>query len=1570
MVQKHRISTNIGRDQRVNVDIKQNFDILEILSLKFTQKDIYASGACSEYGVVVGRVSANNGFGIPNAKISIFIPQTSTDSIDPVISKLYPYQEISEKDEDGYRYNLLPERKQHSGHEPTGTFPDQEDILSREEVLEVFETYYKYTVKTNQAGDFMIWGVPIGVQTIHVDIDLSDIGCFSLRPYDFIKAGFGENEFERFYKFKSSPDMDGLPQIITFNRSIEVYPLWGNEDLCDIGISRTDFDLSEKGITINPISLILISSITDDSSDAVKRNGKIRKNTGFKCNLQTSGGYIECVRQTGKTVYGSNGVTTYPELEYFTIAEVIDEDGVAMAALPMNLEYVYTDEFGVEQITNDQNKGIPTTAIARFRLSLDFIGSKVATANYLVPNIREFNPSNDGVNNKYEYYEGMVASYIFSDVFEDYLIPPTPEGLTLNSTGYDNTAKTNKKELMLGTNNNGIPEDYFYKFIYGKVYTVSSFQGTHYETGRRDAFLGIKQIRPSQDEDCASSANYIPTNFGYKNRAKFALLLAQVILFVQYIFAAILIKFSEIIGKFFYDLSRLFFNIGIRKWRPFRKISERFENAAYNMQEKFTKQLPLTIYPDCEECTSDSDSQTEDTSFLNDYCRVGELKMKVSLVDRKVRLVSTGSTTDFLNLITQNSFLTTGINELFPGEMARDPEGLCTLADTITYDSGAFQLKNLNDIVISPTPDDGIPSRYIVAVYPFVNSWVATGTTLFSDFIGYLNTTSPDIDVVNQRFFYTTPGGVPSICLGNGIGAGSERFFTYEEFNELTGADFDILPAGVTEHLYAVARIYDRSRLKGVPVTGSTLNVEDGCLKYDKTYNEDITLGYIYGTGSTYEPVSLPTAPDYLPGTNDNFISYSTAPGFREYLKTQTPPAPYSQLMSTIIASSGSGRLPLKKYFKKIPNATYDRKTKSGWSEFRDGIFTIIPVINGRSYNLLALQEWYRRKRIGLAFCGGVVNYSFIDNWLNGLLYFFKFDKRVRWDNEGNYDLNQRGTKFPRELIFYNILDKKFYYRSCPYDYNSENFIGQLFDDKREILHPTTFYDVGVRDEFLNEICLDPRVDPNCSVIRDISTTSYQDPATIAEYAINYRLDVSDGDFDIDDFFSGSNYGSNIKVLDGDITQLMSINCETGIEAFDLDSPHYFMYNGDYLDPESLTYAAYFKQGANFNPIPIDLKFDFNGTFVRGCLNYRLGDYSQVVPFYLWNKGGEGFGPAGDDSDNQTWDKGAIASMKLQRLFSVSGYTLYDLGTPTIPGHSNYVMSNGEEEYLLKPITINHNTYWWYGDFEDSLERFEKISYDAPSHTGSGEAQSLMGYNDGQLWLEVTGGSLSDPIHGNLWVVVNSTWVQSPGYYYEGSYETFLPQTVKNYVSNRQVLSTPFLFYFGLKPGSTSLDILTKYFGSKDAFGTTEVQCPTFGTTPTPSQTSAPGSSVPPTPQVSGISTVTPTPTPTRTIPPAPSSAGTYYYFQADTYECLEGRTEPLPCEEGGPLSSVWIYCDESVLALNRYYYNINDDRMYKITSGSYTEAGWISQGSPLAYEVVFFGPGNATCLCPNALIA
>ena len=60
-----RLRTQPGVDRNINVKIDQDFDSLEILSLKLRQEDLYTQ-FCADYGVVVGRVIANNGLGIPN----------------------------------------------------------------------------------------------------------------------------------------------------------------------------------------------------------------------------------------------------------------------------------------------------------------------------------------------------------------------------------------------------------------------------------------------------------------------------------------------------------------------------------------------------------------------------------------------------------------------------------------------------------------------------------------------------------------------------------------------------------------------------------------------------------------------------------------------------------------------------------------------------------------------------------------------------------------------------------------------------------------------------------------------------------------------------------------------------------------------------------------------------------------------------------------------------------------------------------------------------------------------------------------------------------------------------------------------------------------------------------------------------------------------------------------------------------------------------------------------------------------------------------------------------------------
>ena len=381
-----RINTNISVDKLLKVELKQSFDFLEVLSLKFSQKDVYTS-LCSDYGVVCGRITLNNGLGVDNVKVSIFIPQTEEDSNNPVINSLYPYKTITDIDENGYRYNLLPRTKQHGGHEPTGTFPDQSDLLAREDYIEVFDKYYKFTAKTNSSGDFMIWGVPIGDQILHVDVDLSDIGCVSLRPDDFIRKGFGVDDFKSTYEFKSSSDLDSLPQIKTFNKSIEVFPFWGNVDLCQIGITRTDFDLSEQGVRVEPKAMLIGGTYTDSGKLSINKNCQPRKNMGRKCDLTTKSGKIEFIRFT--TFYDEEN---RPVLEKLNIKEDIDDDGSFLALLPMNMDYMYTNEFGDIEYTNNPKKGVPTSGCYRIKISLDSkdLERTRTTASYLLPNIREY----------------------------------------------------------------------------------------------------------------------------------------------------------------------------------------------------------------------------------------------------------------------------------------------------------------------------------------------------------------------------------------------------------------------------------------------------------------------------------------------------------------------------------------------------------------------------------------------------------------------------------------------------------------------------------------------------------------------------------------------------------------------------------------------------------------------------------------------------------------------------------------------------------------------------------------------------------------------------------------------------------------------------------------------------------------------------------------------------------------------------------------------------------------------------------------------------------------------------
>ena len=383
-----RIKATPRQDKNIQFKLEQDFDLLEILSLKIVKSDVYTR-MCADYGVIVGRAVANSGFGLPNAKLSVFIPLNSEDEEDPIISALYPYKQVTDKNEVGYRYNLLPKVSSGCNHKATGNFFTSEEVINNPIVLEVFEKYYKFSTKTNASGDYMIWGVPLGNQTIHASIDVSDIGCYSMRPYHFIAQGRNSAEFESALEFKESENLDTLPQIVIQNKVAEVVPFWGDDDLCAVGITRLDFDLRDSGVEIIPSATFMGSIITDDSSNYVEIGGTPTKAQGQLCNLTTGTGLIESVRHTILTT--EDGCT--PKLEYFTLEQggkVIDGNGAWVTQLPMNLDFLITNEYGKQVLSDDPTVGIPTKSKYRFRISFDSSGSEVRNGSYLVPNLREY----------------------------------------------------------------------------------------------------------------------------------------------------------------------------------------------------------------------------------------------------------------------------------------------------------------------------------------------------------------------------------------------------------------------------------------------------------------------------------------------------------------------------------------------------------------------------------------------------------------------------------------------------------------------------------------------------------------------------------------------------------------------------------------------------------------------------------------------------------------------------------------------------------------------------------------------------------------------------------------------------------------------------------------------------------------------------------------------------------------------------------------------------------------------------------------------------------------------------
>lgn len=352
-----RIRTNVGGDKYVSVNLTSEYDTLDILSLKINQRGAYRYHT-NTYGVVVGRVLANNGFGVPNAKLSLFI--TRDDNADIIEQSLYPYTSVSSKNLEGIRYNLLPSNQKDNCHQVVGTFPSKRMVLDDNSMIEVFDKYYLYTTRTNESGDYMFFGVPIGTYNLHMDLDISDCGKLSQRPRDFVYKGYNLEQFENPNQFKTDTELSALPQIFSQDTTIEVKPFWGDEkEGTNIGITREDINVQYK---FEPTCVFMGSIVSDTPNDGINKRCVPTNRMGDMREMVTGSGTIEIIRKTVNH--------TVEELQ-IKGKQLINGNGVWCFQIPMNLDYITTDEYGNTVPTDNPDKGIPTRCEVRFRMSMD-----------------------------------------------------------------------------------------------------------------------------------------------------------------------------------------------------------------------------------------------------------------------------------------------------------------------------------------------------------------------------------------------------------------------------------------------------------------------------------------------------------------------------------------------------------------------------------------------------------------------------------------------------------------------------------------------------------------------------------------------------------------------------------------------------------------------------------------------------------------------------------------------------------------------------------------------------------------------------------------------------------------------------------------------------------------------------------------------------------------------------------------------------------------------------------------------------------------------------------------------
>lgn len=495
------ITGNVDVDKHIKVRLEQDIQTIEMLSMKIGTSEVYQNFN-ADYGVLVGRVVANGGVGIQNVKISIFIPLDEVDAENGDIVSIYPYTTPREKNSEGKRYNLLPRVTSYDPNvglnkpkQPFGSFLIKSELNANEPFINVYKKYYKYTALTNEYGDYMIFGVPIGTQTVHMSVDITDIGKYSMSPASMILAGYPSNLFtDEGNAIKPSTDLNDLPHIETQEIAVNIIPFWGDTENFEIGITRQDFRIKAQLFS----SFTIFGTSMTMGEFGVYGDGSFNDGNDYAF-YTLNGQQPAYISQHTPDDYRKNAMdirtyrVTEPIIKVFTYNTNIPINSIGTLNIPVtNISESFFDD-NIREL--DKSEYFEYNVNGDFLLNIPCNRIKVITDDMG----REIQVPDNAAEGVFTRFYGMILiSY------------PTATELRINSNNGDYAGRHSshncrgwlkipqklglreKKNIKTIINNNNLWRREYHTFSGGGIYSVAQFYPTKLATGTDRNYENIR----------------------------------------------------------------------------------------------------------------------------------------------------------------------------------------------------------------------------------------------------------------------------------------------------------------------------------------------------------------------------------------------------------------------------------------------------------------------------------------------------------------------------------------------------------------------------------------------------------------------------------------------------------------------------------------------------------------------------------------------------------------------------------------------------------------------------------------------------------------------------------------------------------------------------------------------------------------------------------------------------------------------------------------------------------------------------------------------------------------------